>query len=167
MRESYKRFVNPWIRFISIRQFSKDSIRGFVSWPSFQKICFVDLFRDTIFQRIDESNESHESLQILSTIGQTNPSESFGFGFANPLVFKRFVSWIGFVLRCSKDSFRGFVSWHNFQKIRFVDSFCKIKNSKLLDSFRFVRICIQIPHPYYFHLSICLKLSFDVCFHQN
>ncbi len=140
----FKRF-DSWIRFVM--QFSKDSFRGFVSWPSFQKIRFVDSFRDTIFQRFDESNESHESLRILSTIGQTNPYESLGFGFANPLVFKRFVSWIRFVLRCSKDSFRGFVSWHNFQKIRFVDSFRKMKNSKLLDSFRFVRIRIRIPHP--------------------
>ena len=66
MRELYKRFVktwihfaNPWIRFVSIRQFSKDLIRGFVSLHNFQKIRFVDSFRDAIFQRFDESNESH------------------------------------------------------------------------------------------------------------
>jgi hypothetical protein len=32
-------------------------------------------------------------------------------------------------------------------KIRFVDSFPENKNLKLLDSFRFVRIRIRIPHP--------------------
>jgi hypothetical protein len=38
--------------------------------------------------------------------------------FANPWI--RFVSF----LRCSKDSFRGFVLDTCFQKVRFVDSFC-------------------------------------------
>jgi hypothetical protein len=32
-------------------------------------------------------------------------------------------------------------------KIRIMDSFCENKNLKLLDSFRFVKICIPIPHP--------------------
>ena len=34
-----------------------------------------------------------------------------------------------------------------------MDSFRKIENSKLLDSFRFVRIRIQIPHPYKYHIG--------------
>jgi hypothetical protein len=113
----FKKFVSR-IRFVM--PFSKDSFRGFVSWRHFQKIRFADSFCDAIFKIFDESYESNESSQILSTIGYTNPSESFGFRFANPLVFKRFVSWIRFVLRRSKDSFRGFVSWCNFQKIHFV-----------------------------------------------
>jgi hypothetical protein len=51
MRESYKRFVNPWIHFILICQFSKDSIRGFVLYYGVQKICCVDSFRPTVFKR--------------------------------------------------------------------------------------------------------------------
>jgi hypothetical protein len=118
--------------------FSKDSFCGFVSSYGVQKIRFVDLIHDT-FRRIQ---------RIL-----TNPDESLlhkrtldkSLGFANPYgvqkirfvdsfcptVFKRFVSWIRFVLRCSKDSFRGFVSSYGVQKIRFVDSFRKTKNSWL------------------------------------
>jgi hypothetical protein len=113
----------------------------------FQKICFADSFRDTIFKRFDESDKSYESSQILSTIDlriHTNPVLPDS---RIPTVFKRFVSWIRFVLRCSKDSFRGFVSWRNVQKIRFVDSICKTKNLKRFDLFRFGRIRIQIPHP--------------------
>ena len=86
----------------------------------FQKICFADSFCDAIFKRFDESNKSNESSQILSTIDlriRTNPWDSDS---RICMVFKRFVSWIRFVLRCSKDSFRGFVSW-----IRFVDLFLK------------------------------------------
>ena len=155
MRESYKRFVKTWIRFVSwsriltpkrfvsfrdheswlqkgsfrfvitnpgfvsyrgsrIQPFSKDSFRGFVSWRNFQKIRFADSFRDIIFKRFDESDESYESSRILSTIDlriHTNPYESGTSGFANTYgvqkirfadsfrttVFKRFVSWIRFV----------------------------------------------------------------------
>ncbi len=158
MRESYKRFVKKWIRFVLIRQFSKDSILGFISWRSFQKICFVDSFRGFVswirfvMQFSKDSFRGFvlwRNFQKIRRIQRilTNPSESFGFGFANPLVFKRFVSWICFVTQFSKDSFRGFVSWRNFQKIHFVDSFRKTKNLKLLDSFRFGRIRVRIPHP--------------------
>ena len=38
-----------------------------------------------------------------------------------------------------------------------MDSIRKAKNLKLLDSFRFVRICVRIPHPYL--LQIKLKKS--------
>ncbi len=116
----------------------------------FQKIRFADLFRDAIFKRFDESDESYESSQILSTIDlriHTNPVLPDS---RIQSIFKRFVSWIRFVLWCSKDSFRGFVSWRNFQKIRFVDSFRKKKKSKRFVSYRFVRIRIRIPHPYFF-----------------
>ncbi len=136
-----------------IQPFSKDSFRRFVSHYGVQKIRFVDSFRDAIFQRFDESYESYESSRILSTIDlriHTNPVLPDS---RIPTVFKRFVSRIRFVLRCSKDSFRGFVSWRNFQKIRFVDSFRKKKNLKRFDSFRFGRIRVRIPHPYYFYCA--------------
>ncbi len=55
------------------------------------------------------------------------------------LFFKRFVSWIRFVLRCSKDSFRGFVSSYGVQKIRFVDSFCDTIFVRFVSWIRFVR----------------------------
>ena len=35
-----------------------------------------------------------------------------------------------------------------FQKISILDSICKAKNLKLLDSFWFRRICVRIPQPY-------------------
>ena len=108
-----------------------DLFCGFVS-----RIRFADLFRDAIFKRFDESDESYESSRILSTIDlriHTNPVLPDS---RIPTVFKRFVSWIRFVLRCSKDSFRGFVTWRNFQNIRFVDSIRKTKNLKRFDSFR-------------------------------
>jgi hypothetical protein len=38
-----------------------------------------------------------------------------------------------------------------------VDLFRGNKNLKLLDSFRFVRIRIRIPHPYYFRTEKNLK----------
>ncbi len=110
----------------------------------FQKIHFADSFRDAIFKRFDES---YKSSRILSTIDlqiHTNPVLPDS---RIPTVFKRFVSWIHFVLRCSKDSFCGFVSWRNFQKIRFMDSFRKKKKSKRIVLYRFGRIHIQIPHP--------------------
>ncbi len=54
-----------------------------------------------------------------------------------PTVFKRFVSWIRFVLRCSKDSFRGLVSSYGIQKIRFVDSLrYGVQKIRFVDSFR-------------------------------
>ncbi len=136
---------------------------GFVSYRGSRIQPFSkDSFRDAIFKRFDES---YESSQILSTIDlriHTNPVLPDS---RIPTVFKRFVSWIRFVLRCWKDSFRGFVScsnfqkirfvdsfrgfvsWRNFQKIRFVDSIRKTKNLKRFDLFRFVRIRIRIPHP--------------------
>ena len=135
------------VRFVSWSRIL-DSYR-FVDHESshFQKIRFADSFRDAIFKRFDESDESYESSRILSTIDlriHTNPVLPDS---RIQSIFKRFVSWIRFVLRCSKDSFRGFVSWRNFQKICFVDSFRKKKKSKRFVSYRFVRIRIRIPHP--------------------
>ena len=105
----------------------------------FQKIRFADSFRDAIFKRFDESDESYESSRILSKIDlriHTNPVLPDS---RIQSIFKRFVSWIRFVLRCSKDSFRGFVSWRNFQKIRFVDSFRDAIFKRFVSWIRFVR----------------------------
>ncbi len=96
--------------------FSKDSFRGFVSW-----IRFVDWFSkdSTCFYK------SYESLRILSAIAR---NESL----------KIKIHESGFVTPNLKDSYRGFISWIRFWKIRFVDSFRANQNLKLLDSFRFV-----------------------------
>ena len=70
-----------------------------------------------------------------------------------PRVFKRFVLWIRFVLGCSKDLFCGFVLCRTFQKICFVDSFCKKKKSK-----RFVFVLIwkdSCTNPASFVFIIC------------
>jgi hypothetical protein len=125
----------------------------------FQKIRFADLFRDAIFKRFNESNESNESSRILSTID---------------LRIRNF--WIREYLRCSKDSFRGFVSYYGVQKIRFVDSFCKKKKVKKV---RFVSIwkdsCTN-PASFYLILSpfrdFCQKfelppLCFQPCASMN
>ncbi len=82
----------------------------------FQKICFADLFRDAIFKRFDESNQSSWILSTIDLQIHTNPVLPDS---QTPTVFKRFVLWICFVLRCSKDLFCGFVLWRNFFK-RFV-----------------------------------------------
>ncbi len=123
-RDSYKRFVKTWIRFANpwictvlwitnpdFKRFVlyrgsriltlKDSFR-IVSHKSshFQKIHFADSFRDAIFKRFDESDESdeyYESSRILSTIDlriHTNPVLPDSW---IPTVFKRFVLWIRFV----------------------------------------------------------------------
>ncbi len=122
MRESYRRvvkmwirFANPWIHFDLICQFSEDSICRFILSYGAQKIHFLDSFRDTIFKRFNESNESS---QILSTMGQTNLSESSVF---------------------SKDSICGFVSSYGVQKICFVDSFCPKVLKRFVSWIRFVR----------------------------
>ncbi len=101
-------------------QFSKDLFRGFVLW--------------CIFKRFDESDKSYESSRILSNIDlriHTNPVLPDS---RIQSIFKRFVSWIRFVMQ--------------FSNTRFVDSIRKTKNLKRFDSFRFGRIRIRIPHPY-------------------
>ncbi len=100
----------------------------------FQKIRFADSFRDAIFKRFDESDESYKSSRILSTIDlriHTNPVLPDS---RIPTVFERFVSWIRFV-----DSFRGFVSYYGVQKIRFVDSFRDAIFKRFVSWIRFVR----------------------------
>ena len=111
----------------------------------FQKIRFADSFRDPIFKRFDESDESYESSRILSTIDlriHTNPVLPDS---RIQSIFKRFVSWIRFVTQLSNT--------------RFVDSICKTKNLKIFDSFCFGRIRIRIPHPYKFSIFLNI-LSF-------
>jgi hypothetical protein len=158
MRESYKRFVktwirfaNPWIRFVSW-SWILDSYRivDHKSW--LKKIRFESLVTNPVnFQRFAcfyESYESYESLQILSSIAQ-NKSLKIEICKSKSLqILKLWTRESGFANPNLKDLYRGFISWICFWKIRFVDSFCANKNLKLLDSFRFVRIRIQIPHPY-------------------
>ncbi len=155
MRESYKRFVKTWIRFANTDSeghesgsfwFSKDSFRGFVSWRNFHKIRFMDSFRDTIFIRfvlwirfVTHFNETNESWRILANLYYINVLWMEVKDSRILLFFKRFVSWIRFVLRCSKDSFRGFVSSYGVQKIRFVDSFCDTIFVRFVSWIRFVR----------------------------
>jgi hypothetical protein len=157
MRESYKRFVKTWIRFANpwIRSQSvwicfanpstvfKDSFRGFVLYYGVQKIRFVDSIRRlfltgfsllTRIQRI--LTNPHESLLHKRTLME---HESWDPDSRIPTVFKRFVSWIRFVLRRLKDSFRGFVLWRNFQNIRFVDSFRDAIFKRFILWIRFVR----------------------------
>ncbi len=132
MRESYKRFVktNPSTVF-------KDSFCGFVLQTVFDKIW-------PFFTNPMNPTNPHESLLHRRTM---NPHKSWGPDSRIPTVFKRFVSWIRFVLRCSKDLFCGFVLYYGVQKIRLVDSFRKTKNLKRFNSFRFGRIRVRIPHP--------------------
>ncbi len=77
----------------------------------------------------------YESLVYRRTLNKPESVWILGFGFTNPycfqkihfvdlfhpMVFKKFVLWIWIVLRCSKDSFCGFVSELFFQiySIRF------------------------------------------------
>ena len=104
----------------------------------------MDSFRDTIFIRfvlwirfVTHFNETNESWRILANLYYINVLWMEVKDSRILLLFKRFVSWIRFVLRCSKYSFCGFDSYYSVQKVRFVDSFCKTKNSKLLNLFRF------------------------------
>ena len=99
----------------------------------FQKIRFADSFRDAIFKRFDESDESYESSRILSTIDLRIHTNPVLLDSRIQSIFKRFVSWIRFVTQ--------------FSNTRFVDSIRKTKNLKRFDSFCFGRIRIQIPHP--------------------
>ena len=102
---------------------------------------------------MDSFCKSMDSFRIVVTnpdskkIRFVSYHESWLHRFANP------DSWVRFFKIRIVDSFhdaifKRFVSW-----IRFVDSFLKDsfrekKISKLLDSFRFGRIRIRIPHPY-------------------
>ena len=152
MRDSYKRFVktwirfaNPWIRFVSCHESWLHRFANPDSQIRTLKIRIVDSFRDLNFQRFDLFSRIQRILtnpyESLVLYHETNPYESrladsrirtLKIRFVDSFrrhVFGRFVSWIRFVGLFSKDSFRG------------------NKNLKLLDSFRFVRIRIRIPHP--------------------
>ncbi len=143
-----------------------DSFCFVVTNPDSKKIWFVpyetnpdsfrivDLFCRLIFKRFDLFSQIQwiltnpdKSLVHRRTLNKPKSSQILGFGFANPYWFQKicFVNW--FRRPFLKDLFRGLVSWICFWKICFVDSFCENKNSKLLDSFCFGRICVRIPHP--------------------
>ncbi len=120
----------------------------------FSKDLFVDKFRRLIFKRFDLFSRIQqiltnpdESLVHRRTLYKPKSLQILGFGFANPYWFQKIRFLDSFCRPFLKDSFCEFVSWIRFWKIRFVDSFCKNKNSKLLDLFCFGRIRVQIPHP--------------------
>ncbi len=134
MRESYKRFVKTWIRSQSVWVHfvrNPDSYRhesGFVSrihlWCS--KIRFVDSFRRHFLTRFGLFSRIQRILTNLYYIDvlriHTNP------GIRIPEY-----------LRCSKDSFCGFVLYYGVQKIRFVDSFRATVFKRFVSWIRFVR----------------------------
>ena len=102
------------------------------------------------FQRFACFYESNESLRN-SKFEARNESLKIEICESESLwILKIRIRESGFVTPNLKDSYRGFVSWIRFWKIRFVDLLRANKNLKLLDSFRFVRIRIRIPHPYFF-----------------
>ena len=151
MRDSYKRFVKTWIRF------ANPWIRT-ISWL---RILTSKRFVSCLTKRILDSYRivGHESsqfskirlflriLRILSTIAR-NESLKIKIRESKSLWILKFcIRESGFANPNLKDSYRGFLSWIRFWKIRFVDSFREIFFSILLDSFRFVRIRIRIPHP--------------------
>jgi hypothetical protein len=105
-----------------------------VSWITnlkcFQKIRFVDLYRRLIFNRFNLFSRiqriltnPHKSLVHRRTMNKSVSIQILCFRCTNlypvqkicfmdsfcPTVFKRFFSWISFVLLCSKDLFFGFV----------------------------------------------------------
>jgi hypothetical protein len=167
----YKRFVktwicftNPWIRFVSWsriltpkrfvlclkkRILDSNRIVDHESW--LKKICFELLITNPVnFQRFTCFYESNKSLRIFSTTAQ-NKSVKIEICESESLQILKFrIRKSGFVNPNLKDSFRGFDSRCNFQKIRFVDSFRKKKKSKRFVSYWFGRIRVQIPHPYQF-----------------
>jgi hypothetical protein len=139
MRESYKRFVKTWICFAKWIHLWKDSFPGFISYYGVQNIRFVDWICRLFLTGFGLFHESNESSWILSTIDLRIHTNLVLPDSRIPTLFKRFVSWIGFVLRCSKDSFCGFVSYYVVQKIRFVDSFRDKIFERFVSWIRFVR----------------------------
>ncbi len=153
MRESYKRFVktwirfaNPWIRFVlqsriltpkrfvsgSTKRILHEDSFCFDSLPKFSNTRIVDLFRRQfltrfgLFSRIQRIQQIQQILTNLYYIDvlriHTNPGVR-----------------IREYLRCSKDSFCGFVSSYGVQKIRFVDSFRTTVFKRFVSWIRFVR----------------------------
>jgi hypothetical protein len=125
------------IRKTNLSTVLKDLFCGFVSYYSVQKICFVDSIRDTFWQIQQILMSPDKSLlhrrTLDGSLGFVNPYCVQNICFVDSFcttVFKRFVSWIRFVLRCSKDLFLGFALYYRVQKIYFVDLFCKKKNVK-------------------------------------
>ena len=89
----------------------------------------------------------HESWRILSTIAWNESLRIQAGGLAN------LDSQIQTLKICIVDLFRRpviqrFVLWIRFVGLFSKDSFCKTKNLKRFDSFRFGRIRVRIPHPY-------------------
>ncbi len=129
LRESYREsctrgFVLRIHGFDSIWLFSKDLIRGFTSWCSFQKIWFMDSICDAVIKRF------HLGIQFKAEISKdlTNPHESYNP--YEPLLHsctsdEQILNfWICKSVWCSKYFLGGFDSTYCVQKIQFVDSIC-------------------------------------------
>jgi hypothetical protein len=113
---------------------SMDSYRIVDHESRLKKIRFKSLVTNPVnFQGFACFYESNESLRILNTIAQ---NESLKIEI-------RETESLRTIKICTVDSIPRSV----FERFVFVDSFCDNKNIKLLDSFQFVRIRIQIPHP--------------------
>ena len=152
MRESYKTFVNmligfanPWICFDLNCQFSKDSICGFVLSCGVQKICFVDLFCDAIFKRLNESNKIITNPQYYRLVESV---KILWIRICKSSGVQKIYFVNSFHPTCSKDLICRFYLSYSAQKIRFVDSFWSNKNSKLLDYFHFGTNHEGLPYPY-------------------
>ena len=126
-----------------------DTNPGFVSYRGSQILTFL---KDSFWIISHESSQFSKIrlflgiLRILSTIAR-NESLKIEIRESESLrILKIWIRESGFVNPNLKDSYRGFVLWIRFWNIHFVDSFRANKNLELLDSFRFVRIRIRIPH---------------------
>ncbi len=141
MRESYKRLVKTWIRFVLWpRILTPKRFISYCDWrirlhrfanPDSRvrslKIRIVDSFHDLNFQIFDLFSQiqwiltnPHESWQILSTIAQNESLRIQAGGLANPdLRIQTLQIRIADLFR--RPFFKRFVSW-----VRFVELFSKI-----------------------------------------
>ncbi len=87
----------------------------------------MDSFRRLISKRFDLFSQiltnPDESLVHRRTLNKPESLWILGFGFANPYWFQKIRFVDSFCRPFFKDSFHGFVLWIRFWKIRFVDSF--------------------------------------------
>ncbi len=118
----FKRFVS-WICFVD--WFSKMNPRNKYTKRIFQKwstkqIQETNLLKP-VFSRILTNPD--KSLVHRRTLNKPESIRILGFGFANPYWFQKICFVDSFCRPFLKDSFRGLVSWIHFWKIHFVDSF--------------------------------------------
>ncbi len=111
---------------------------GFVSYRGSRILTLKDLFR-IVSHESSQFSKIRLFLRILRILSTKARNESLKIEIRESESLRILKLWTresGFANPNLKDSFRGFVSWIRFWKIRFVDSFCANKNLKLLDSFR-------------------------------